>query len=841
MFEKRNTKICLKLAIREIWFHRARSFLTIVVAVLATALFSFVLFLSSSMKAGYEHQLRYDTNTLCDVLYTDITKEQAQLMADQGNVKEISWYQPVGTVSAGDSIFELSSYQADYAATVEAIPDHGRLPEKENEIAMDLATAYQLGNTNRVGDTITLQWVSENGESVEQTFTLVGTWQASMDTNIIWISDALAEKYPVPSDARNVTAGVMLYQTLDIKEKAQALAEAVGIQNASYITNLIYEDYQVGYVWHYIGPILSSEIVVFLCGLLMFYAIFQMSTDLDVRFYGRMKTMGMTPFQMRRIVYYWSSILVLCSMPLGWLLGYLLTETVYPVLISMNNNPVYPVLDFALSLLGVWLAVVLASLRPAFCVSRLTPVEAMSFPQEQVRKNSKKENGKHRRITLFRMALAGMFRQKGRMLFSIAALSVAVAYSCTALVQFFSFDKDIGLRHWNSYDCIISSATVNSTENFFATDDSLSAELYRDIASVVGEDQISRTYVSEVTSLPLDDALYQQILNYYDEEHLDYYSGNYLFPGFEDAYETMRETHSLPVVVYGIDSLMAEKQSDSLITYGNNYNEQDFMDGGYAFINGIRMNRTYPSTDYQPLPELGSTLNIFGKDFTVMGTGAEPAGYLACDPENPMTLQVYISAEEFLTLFPDSNLMEIVCNFPSEESKQKVTEIVTDYEQSTGYTLGFVLHKEALAENYDASCLEISMPKFILSAVLFLIGLIGFINLLFHRTLARSREFAVYRSLGMSRQELTKLLIIENLLFTIFVAVILYPVAALAAGPYMMYYYATGPEWAYTYHFTVLPAHLIFVALLVIAIIVPLFSLHFTERDSITHRLNLDE
>ena len=48
MFEHINTRICWKLALREIRFHKMRSIPTILVAVLEAAVFSFVLFVASS-------------------------------------------------------------------------------------------------------------------------------------------------------------------------------------------------------------------------------------------------------------------------------------------------------------------------------------------------------------------------------------------------------------------------------------------------------------------------------------------------------------------------------------------------------------------------------------------------------------------------------------------------------------------------------------------------------------------------------------------------------------------------------------------------------------------------
>ena len=131
-------------------------------------------------------------------------------------------------------------------------------------------------------------------------------------------------------------------------------------------------------------------------------------------------------------------------------------------------------------------------------------------------------------------------------------------------------------------------------------------------------------------------------------------------------------------------------------------------------------------------------------------------------------------------------------------------------------------------------------PKIILSAILFLIAILGFINLILHRTLARSKEFAVYRSLGMSRGELLKLLILENVLFTVMAGVLVYGISAIAAGPLVQYLNRSEPDVWFTYHFTLAPAHVLMAVLIILAVMLPIFSVHVTEQESITRRLNMD-
>lgn len=840
MFENRNTRICLKLAIREIRFHKTRSLLTILVAVLTATLFSFVLFLGSSMRLALETELHTTESMFSDIVFTDLTRGQAEQLRTQGNVKTEIWYQSIGTVAAQDSRLALAAYNEDYAMTASQAPTLGRLPETADEIAMDVSATYLLGGTGQVGSPITLSWTPDGAQKpVEQTFTLVGTWEPTSASGLAWVSDELAAAYPTSPNSRTVTAGVTLWRPGDIARSAGELAAAIGVTDPdTYTTTGIYEDYQAAFIWHYIRPVLANEAVVFLCGFFMFFAIFQMSAELDVRFYGRMKTIGMTPFQMRRVVYYWASLLVVASVPFGWLFGFWINEATFQSIMAYSTPTAYRPLDFIISLLAVWLAVVLASLLPALRVSRMTPVEAVNLSTPQKRQGSHAKQEPPHRTTLFHMALQGTFRQKGRLAFSVAALVGAAMFSCTAFVQYKSFDKDIGTRVAVSFDYLVSGAMQQLAGAYQPDDATLAPALYEDLKQAVGAQNISRVYRTTVTDLPLDDALYERITAYFDEEHRDYFTDNYLYPGFAEGYQQLVDTHRIPVVVYGVEDLVMQQAADPLFHLNGTYDRAAFEAGGNAFVCGIHVNQNFPITDYQPLPEVGSSLSLLGRSFTVMGNCVKPNNIYLNFPESPLTLGVWISADEFKEIFPDANLFELLFNPPAGDGGQ-AAQILADYENSTGYTLG-ILQKQTAADGFQQFISQQSTPKFILAVTLFLVALVGFLNLLFHRTLARSREFAVYRSLGMSRRELLKLLLLENGIYVGLIALILYPLSAVAAGPIMQYYYATGPEWAYSYHFTLLPTHLLLALLVVLAALLPVLCIHITERDSITHRLNLE-
>ena len=102
----------------------------------------------------------------------------------------------------------------------------------------------------------------------------------------------------------------------------QQIAEDLKISTDNIVTNWVYSDsvqnqfeaetfvYKIG-----IGLIL-------VCGFLIIYNIMEISIVSDSKLYGRIKTMGSTPKQVRFSVFYQYFIDALIGIPLGLILGY---------------------------------------------------------------------------------------------------------------------------------------------------------------------------------------------------------------------------------------------------------------------------------------------------------------------------------------------------------------------------------------------------------------------------------------------------------------------------------------------------------------------------------------
>ena len=83
---------------------------------------------------------------------------------------------------------------------------------------------------------------------------------------------------------------------------------------------------------------LLGMILVFVSGYLIIYNIFQISVVNDIQFYGKLKTLGTTGKQIRKLLYAQAGRLCLWGIPIGLLLGYGLGSLLVPVLI-LSERP----------------------------------------------------------------------------------------------------------------------------------------------------------------------------------------------------------------------------------------------------------------------------------------------------------------------------------------------------------------------------------------------------------------------------------------------------------------------------------------------------------------------
>lgn len=221
---------------------------------------------------------------------------------------------------------------------------------------------------------------------------------------------------------------VSLADDRNIESTMDRILADTGLTHLEYSVNLAYSPEMGAVAAQENLPMYLGMALVFVAGYLIIYNIFQISVTADVQFYGKLKTLGATTKQIRKLIYGQANRLCILSIPLGLVLGWLLGMVLVPTLMGnwgdsavVSASPTI----FIGSALFAWATVLISCLRPARLAGKVSPIEAlrMSDADPGLRRKAKRHEGT---ASLPSMAWANLWRNKKRTVTVICSLTLGL-------------------------------------------------------------------------------------------------------------------------------------------------------------------------------------------------------------------------------------------------------------------------------------------------------------------------------------------------------------------------------------------------------------------------------
>lgn len=125
-----------------------------------------------------------------------------------------------------------------------------------------------------------------------------------------------------------------------------------------------------------------------------------------------------------------------------------------------------------------------------------------------------------------------------------------------------------------------------------------------------------------------------------------------------------------------------------------------------------------------------------------------------------------------------------------------------------------------------------------LTLVIGIIGILNFINSILTGIVTRQKEFAMMESIGMTKKQLTRMLIYEGLYYagiTIVTSLVMGSLFSLTVVRAL-----SGGMWFMKYHFVIGPMLLVFPVLLVLGVVVPVIAGSSQRKVSLIERIRQD-
>ncbi|MFD3158719.1 ABC transporter permease (plasmid) [Haloimpatiens sp. FM7330] len=429
-----------------------RTMFIIISIIISTALIATVGLLSSSIKAN----LIEDTKNAYGEQYAriEVTKD-----------KEVEYIQdnPIFNKVGLSCIYGTTDFSEKLRLNIEAWDNKtmdiencklikGTFPEKYNEICIDEWYLEEMNLPNKIGSKIKLNLscgVSKNYHEFSKEFILSGVIKnkagSKYSGSSLGIVSFLAIK-DLPEELVKYGVFVVPKETISVEKALKEISKIQSklnikkdkIQINSGLINLIKDSNKPN-----ITTILFT-LIVSIAAIAVIYNIFNISIIGRIRDYGVLRCIGFRTSKIKKIVLKEGFILSIISIPLGLILGCLISKAVYKKVISLSNvvnaklTFSYKILIFAavVSLIGVFIS----TLIPAFHASKISPLQAVLNTTTSSKINHKKQgfiSNFFENINSF--AYKNLWRNKKRTLVTIFSLGFSIVLFIVSTYYFNHF------------------------------------------------------------------------------------------------------------------------------------------------------------------------------------------------------------------------------------------------------------------------------------------------------------------------------------------------------------------------------------------------------------------
>lgn len=834
-------------------FHtsRGRNLVAALAILLTTMMFTTLFTLSQSMSQNLIEMTFRQTGYNAEASMRGLSEEQADLIANHPDVEELGRSIVLGLAEnrelSGWSV-EIRWANEPYAQHSYALPTTGHLPQAADEIALDTLTLDRLGIPHELGAPVTLEWRKDSSdpdaETIRADFTLCGFWEGNQSSysSMAWVSRVYADKMTggVLSTDPNQIFGlymvqVNLYSDQNIEETMERVLADTGLSELEYSVNLAYSPEMGAVAAQENLPMYLGMGLVFIAGYLIIYNIFQISVTADVQFYGKLKTLGTTTRQLKKLIYNQANRLCIVGIPVGLILGWLLGTVLVPVLMgSMEGTAVVSAspMIFIGSALFAWATVLISCLRPACLAGKISPIEALRMSDAD--SGSKKKVKRHRgSASLSSMAWDNLWRNKKRTVTVICSLTLGLVLLSGFYAKNAAFDMEKYLADLTIADFTLSdSSSEDYLNGYDPHGTTLTGELVSAAESQQGLEAVGHQYSAQI-DWQMDEATLQNVAAFYTEERLaDWESYD---PAGAQALRDALSSGRASATLYGLDGIPLDTITQQQYLMEGSFDAAAFASGDYILAVGpsVEPGESYPVLPTSPV---GSVVELNGRSYTVMAIvyPLNPVTQLAPQQgENgKFALSFILPTAVFREQWPDHTLRQLFLN-TDDSHIESMQAFLDEYMASTNPGLP-VTSRQTMAEQYQTQTRSSAVMGNAVSVVIALVGVLNFINSMVTAIVSRRREFAVMQSVGMTKKQLCRMLVNEGLYYAGLTLLFSYLISAFAVGVVVR---AMVEDGFTTFRFTLLPLVACTPVLIFFAVLIPYLCFRNLEKHSIVERL----
>ena len=786
-FENDTSMVEKKLASRSIKADKRRSVFVILTIALAVCLMGTLCFLYSAQQLKTLDGILGQYQAGCGGL----TREEAAWLVDAGKFEKWGCTVEAGTARHEDSALQISYVSQEMIDLMGYGKITGAYPQGENELCVERAFFRYFGLPEEVGQTVAL----DLGDG-EKSYTVTGILEAENDSRIftVWIPEA-AVNVESSYELRFRFAGSRGMEPDQLRADIEQFFTEMGIPE----DRTFYSSSYFGMVDLYLGngmEVYAAALLIAVVCAIVIYNIFYISVMGKMREYGRLKVLGATPKQLKRVVKRERRFLTAIAIPLGLVCAAGIAMITVPGYWSWGDN-IRSVVVVSLMTYGT---VLIATRKPMAMAGKVSAIEAVRATAYSQQRGPRVSRQLHRRLTMPRLALMNFSRNRKKAF--VTALSLSLTGILLLCVSAYANSVDVKEMAQSQFGD--RSQYLLQYEDFAG----------REFVEMQRENPLGRTLREELAALPGVDYVTAYSLTCVEIPAISAIPGN-------------REHE--PFVIRGISQEnMAEMYAGSGVLEGTaDYRQLLDGDGILVCPSGSALKEIY-RTSYQ----IGDTVTVScyngqSRTYTVMG--------IVQDAKIGSSTHFFILPEEELSvLYPEISDFTGYVNLHTEQDSDQLRRAV----------FGAVSDQRVAISGLDDLSAELERGlqgelarDYGILVFIFVFSLINLANTLITNLLTRQQEFGVFQSVGMSDRQLSNMLSFECLYYVGITLLITLTLGTACSLVVCKIFDQIGMFGTLTYHFPALQVLLFAAALLLVQGVFSACAVRYTRRLSLVERI----
>ena len=846
---------------------RARNLFAVLAIAVTAALFTAVAAIVIGTVESFTLTLQMQKMSRSDGDIRYLTAEQFEALGQADFIKAAGLRMPVAYLdNAVRHNIEFNVQDGVQAELTFCTPTHGREPAASNEVVASDLALRDLGVEPEAGAEITIAFTA-HGQDYALPMVVSGWYEAlGSQLSVLWAGTAFREAHPEifrytyhedGDMAGTYFSDFTAYSAFGLEQKLRELVYDLGgepddNEAPNYILTAVNRATNVQPSVLQIAAATAFAALFMLCGYLLIYNVFDIAVMQDIRRFGLYRTIGMSRKQVRTLMNRQALWLSGVGIPLGMLVGFFIGRAALPLIMNMVSTEYQHLAAGVSPSPAIFLTAAALTALTVFCSTRkpirvaanTPPIEAFRYVERFDRRRTSRRSAPGASIP--RLAWSNLGRNRRRTVFIMLSLTLCVVLLNCAGTAADSVDVEKETAFMIRTDfAVVNAASASNVRGFFRRSDALRAETIADIAARPGVTGGSAIYknTAEDTNVtydfghPLTGETYVM-----EESGLTFGSDGLRGFGLGD------DGHML-CNVYGMEETalarmdLREGETDAHVLY-------EKMAAGEGVLVGVHVDRQ----DMSLVPELdladvGQSITVYKNgspvmELPVLAKAAQTSddaeiGYISSGPfkTGGDGLNLYLPASVYEKLYDTPTVYKY--SFDIEEGYEaEMIAFLEDYMEHKDPDMNYLSAREA-RESSEGTRRMIRFVGGFVGLIFGFAGVLNLINTIVTSILTRRHEFAAMESVGMTRRQLTGMMVWEGVYYAAGACLLGFVLAV--ALDLTLVKSMVDSMWQFTFHFTLVPALAACGVLLAVSAVVPALALRWFHRGSIVEQLRAAE